>query len=117
MAVIHEGKMVCYFDDGTNETHRSSEWNVDQMRLHVIKQGATFVCAVSSPSGRIVEYYVNNKPKVQSIPMNELFKPGVDIELPQSHNPWEEGTPRTESNSPYSTKRNNPYSSLLDDNV
>lgn len=72
MAVIDEDKMVCYFDDGTSETHRSDEWNIDQMRLYVIKQGATFVCAVSAASGHIVEYYVNDKPKVQSISMSEL---------------------------------------------
>lgn len=75
MAVIHGGKMVCYFDDGTSETHRSDEWNVDQMRLHAITQGATFVSALSAPTGRILEYYVNDKPKVQSISMSELTDP------------------------------------------
>lgn len=75
MAVIHGGKMVCYFDDGTSETHSSSEWNVDQMRLHAITQGATFVSALSAPTGRILEYYVNDKPKVQSISMKELTDP------------------------------------------
>lgn len=72
MAVIHGSKMVCYFDDGTSETHSSDEWNVDQMRLHAITQGATFVSALSAPTGRILEYYVNDKPKVQSISMSEL---------------------------------------------
>lgn len=86
MAVIHGGKMVCYFDDGTSETHRSDEWNVDQMRLHAITQGATFVSALSAPTGRILEYYVNDKPKVQSISMKELTDPY-----------WE---PQTKSDSP-----------------
>lgn len=67
--------MVCYFDDDTSETHRSDEWNVDQMRLHAITQGATFVSALSAPTGRILEYYVNDKPKVQSISMSELTDP------------------------------------------
>lgn len=90
MAVIHEGKMVCYFDDGTSETHRSDEWNVDQMRLHAITQGATFVSALSAPTGRILEYYVNDKPKVQSISMSELT---------ESDSPywWK---PQTKSNGP-----------------
>lgn len=101
MAVIHEGKMVCYFDDGTSETHRSDEWNVDQMRLHAITQGATFVSALSAASGHIVEYYVNDKPKVQSISMSELFKSDFDnTRMAQPHNPWKEDTPRTESNAP-----------------
>lgn len=64
--------MVCYFDDGTSETHSSDKWNVDQMRLHAITQGATFVSALSAPTGRILEYYVNDKPKVHSISMSEL---------------------------------------------
>lgn len=89
MAVIHEGKMVCYFDDGTSETHRSDEWNVDQMRLHAITQGATFVSALSAPTGRILEYYVNDKPKVQSISMKELT---------EGTSPY--WRPQTESNSP-----------------
>lgn len=89
MAVIHEGKMVCYFDDGTSETHRSDEWNVDQMRLHAITQGATFVSALSAPTGRILEYYVNDKPKVQSISMSEL----TETESPY----WR---PQTKSNGP-----------------
>lgn len=89
MAVIHEGKMVCYFDDGTSETHRSDEWNVDQMRLHAITQGATFVSALSAASGRILEYYVNDKPKVHSISMKEL----TETESPY----WK---PQTESNGP-----------------
>lgn len=72
MAVIQSDEMVCYFDDGTSEPHCSSEWNIDRMRLHVIKQGATFVCAVPAPDGHIVEYYVNDKPKVHSISMSEL---------------------------------------------
>ena len=75
MAVIHGGKMVCYFDDGTSETHRSDEWNIDQMRLHAITQGATFVSALSAPTGRILEYYVIDKPKVQSISMSVLTDP------------------------------------------
>ena len=70
--VAQSDEMVCYFDDGTSETHRSDEWNVDQMRLHAITQGAAFVYAVSAASGHIVEYYVNDKPKVQSISMKEL---------------------------------------------
>ena len=112
MAVIHEGKMVCYFDDGTSETHRSDEWNIDQMRLHVITQGAAFVCAVSAASGHIVEYYVNDKPKVQSISMSELFKPDVDnTGLAQPHNPWKEDKPQTESNGLHTTKSNKSYSS------
>ena len=89
MAVIHEGKMVCYFDDGTSETHRSDEWNVDQMRLHAITQGATFVSALSAPTGRILEYYVNDKPKVQSISMSELT---------ESDSPY--WRPQTKSNGP-----------------
>lgn len=89
MAVIDEDKMVCYFDDGTSETHRFSEWNVDQMRLHAIKQGAAFVCAVSAASGHIVEYYVNDKPKVQSISMKELTEGSSPY--------WR---PQTESNGP-----------------
>lgn len=84
MAVIHEGKMVCYFDDGTSETHRSDEWNVDQMRLHAITQGATFVCALSAPTGRILEYYVNDKPKVQSISMKELTETDSPYWRPQT---------------------------------
>lgn len=112
MAVIHEGKMVCYFDDGTSETHRFSEWNIDQMRLHAIKQGAAFVCAVSAASGHIVEYYVNDKPKVQSISMSELFKPDVDnTGLAQPHNPWKEDKPQTESNGLHTTKSNKSCSS------
>ncbi|XAG97157.1 hypothetical protein ZYGNAAKF_CDS0169 [Enterococcus phage VRE9_2] len=99
MAVIQSDEMICYFDDETREVQRYSDiWNIDRMRLHVIKQGATFVCAVSTPSGYIREYYVNNKPKVQSISMNELFKSGVDnIGLAQPHNPWREDKPQTES--------------------
>ena len=89
MAVIHEGKMVCYFDDGTSETHRSDEWNVDQMRLHAITQGATFVSALSAPTGRILEYYVNDKPKVHSISMKELT---------EGDSPY--WRPQTESNGP-----------------
>lgn len=89
MAVIDEAKMVCYFDDGTSETHHSSEWNVDQMRLHAIKHGAAFVYAVSAASGHIVEYYVNDKPKVQSISMKELT---------ESSSPY--WRPQTESNGP-----------------
>lgn len=101
MAVIHGGKMVCYFDDGTSETHHSDEWNVDQMRLHAITQGATFVSALSAPTGRILEYYVNDKPKVQSISMSELFKSDFDnTGLAQPHNPWKEDTPQTKSNGP-----------------
>lgn len=112
MAVIDEAKMVCYFDDGTSETHRFSEWNVDQMRLHAIKQGAAFVCAVSAASGHIVEYYVNDKPKVQSISMSELFKPDVDnTGLAQPHNPWKEDKPQTESNGLHTTKSNKSHSS------
>lgn len=84
MAVIHEGKMVCYFDDGTSETHRSDEWNVDQMRLHAITQGATFVSALSAPTGRILEYYVNDKPKVQSISMSELTETDSPYRRPQT---------------------------------
>ena len=84
MAVIHEGKMVCYFDDGTSETHRSDEWNVDQMRLHAITQGATFVSALSAPTGRILEYYVNDKPKVQSISMSELTETDSPYWRPQT---------------------------------
>ena len=91
MAVIHGGKMVCYFDDGTSETHSSDEWNVDQMRLHAITQGATFVSALSAPTGRILEYYVNDKPKVQSISMSEL----TETDSPY----WE---PQTKSNGPTS---------------
>lgn len=89
MAVIDEDKMVCYFDDDTSETHRFSEWDVDQMRLYVIKQGAAFVCAVSAASGHIVEYYVNDKPKVQSISMSELT---------EGTSPY--WRPQTESNGP-----------------
>ena len=89
MAVIHGGKMVCYFDDGTSETHRSDEWDIDQMRLHAITQGATFVSALSAPTGRILEYYVNDKPKVQSISMSELT---------ESDSPYWE--PQTKSNGP-----------------
>lgn len=113
--------MVCYFDDGTSETHRSDEWNVDQMRLHAITQGATFVSALSAPTGRILEYYVNDKPKVQSISMNDLFKSGFDnTGLAQPHNPWKEDKPKaqsismdelTETDSPYwwpQTKSNGP---------
>lgn len=71
--VAQSDEMVCYFDDGTKEIQcYSDEWNIDQMRLHVITQGATFVYAVSAPTGRIVEYYVNDKPKVHSISMKEL---------------------------------------------
>lgn len=84
MAVINEDKMVCYYDDGTSETHRSDEWNVDQMRLHAITQGATFVCALSAPDGRIVEYYVNDKPKVQSISMSELTETDSPYWRPQT---------------------------------
>lgn len=105
MAVIHEDKMVCYFDDGTSKTHRSDEWNVDQMRLHAIKQGAAFVYAVSAPTGRILEYYVNDKPKVQSISMSELT---------ESDSPywWK---PQTKSNG--TALLNKSHSSLLGDNV
>lgn len=84
MAVMHEDKMVCYFDDGTSETHRSDEWNVDQMRLHAITQGATFVSALSAPTGRILEYYVNDKPKVQSISMSELTETDSPYWRPQT---------------------------------
>lgn len=84
MAVIHGGKMVCYFDDGTSETHSSDEWNVDQMRLHAITQGATFVSALSGPTGRILEYYVNDKPKVQSISMSELTETDSPYWRPQT---------------------------------
>lgn len=84
MAVIHGGKMVCYFDDGTSETHSSDEWNVDQMRLHAITQGAAFVCAVSAASGRILEYYVNDKPKVQSISISELTEGDSPYWRPQT---------------------------------
>lgn len=117
MAVIHEGKMVCYFDDGTSETHRSDEWNVDQMRLHAIKQGAAFVYAISAPNGYIVEYYVNDKPKVQSISMDKLFNFDIDnTGLAQPHNPWKEDkgismSELTETDSPYwwpQTKSNGP---------
>lgn len=111
MAVINEDKMVCYYDDGTSETHHSDEWNVDQMRLHAIKQGAAFVYAISAASGHIVEYYVNDKPKVQSISMDDLFKSGFDnTGLAQPHNPWKEDKPKaqsismselTETDSPY----------------
>lgn len=87
--VAQSDEMVCYFDDGTSETHRSDEWNVDQMRLHAIKQGATFVSALSAPTGHIVEYYVNDKPKVQSISMSEL----TETDSPY----WR---PRTKSNGP-----------------
>lgn len=104
MAVIHEGKMVCYFDDGTSETHRSDEWNVDQMRLHAITQGATFVSALSAPTGRILEYYVNDKPKVQSISMSEL----TETDSPY----WR---PQTKSNG--TALLNKSHSSLLGDNV
>ena len=104
MAVIDEAKMVCYFDDGTSETHRSDEWNVDQMRLHAITQGAAFVCAVSAASGHIVEYYVNDKPKVQSISMKELTEGSSPY--------WR---PQTESNG--TALLNKSHSSLLGDNV
>lgn len=127
-AVAQSDEMVCYFDDGTSETHRSDEWNVDQMRLHAITQGAAFVCAVSAASGHIVEYYVNDKPKVQSISMDKLFNFGIDnTGLAQPHNPWREDKgismseltetdspywrPQTESNSPHTTKSNKSYSS------
>lgn len=110
--VAQSDEMVCYYDDGTSETHHSDEWNVDQMRLHAIKQGAAFVYAVSAPTGRILEYYVNDKPKVQSISMSELFKSDFDnTGLAQPHNPWKEDTPRTESNGPHSTKNNKSCSS------
>ena len=117
MAVINEDKMVCYFDDGTSETHRSDEWNVDQMRLHAITQGAAFVCALSAASGHIVEYYVNDKPKVQSISMDKLFNFDIDnTGLAQPHNPWREDkgismSELTETDSPYwrpQTKSNGP---------
>lgn len=104
MAVINEDKMVCYFDDGTSETHRSDEWSVDQMRLHAITQGATFVSALSAPDGRIVEYYVNDKPKVQSISMSEL----TETDSPY----WR---PQTQSNG--TALLHKPHSSLLGDNV
>lgn len=82
--VAQSDEMVCYFDDGTSETHRSDEWNVDQMRLHAITQGATFVSAVSAPTGRILEYYVNDKPKVQSISMSELTETDSPYWRPQT---------------------------------
>lgn len=104
MAVINEDKMVCYYDDGTSETHHSDEWNVDQMRLHAITQGAAFVYAVSAASGHIVEYYVNDKPKVQSISMSEL----TETESPY----WR---PQTKSNGTALLNKSN--SSLLGDNV
>lgn len=82
--VAQSDEMVCYFDDGTSETHRSDEWNVDQMRLHAITQGATFVSALSAPTGRILEYYVNDKPKVQSISMSELTESDSPYWRPQT---------------------------------
>lgn len=82
--VAQSDEMVCYFDDGTSETHRSDEWNVDQMRLHAITQGATFVSALSAPTGRILEYYVNDKPKVQSISMSELTETDSPYWKPQT---------------------------------
>lgn len=115
--VAQSNEMVCYFDDGTSETHRSDEWNVDQMRLHAIAQGATFVSALSAPTGRILEYYVNNKPKVQSISMDKLFNFDIDnTGLAQPHNPWREDksismNELTETDSPYwwpQTKSNGP---------
>lgn len=104
MAVINEYKMVCYYDDGSSETHYSGEWNVDQMRLHAIKQGAAFVYAISAPNGHIVEYYVNDKPKVQSISMSEL----TETDSPY----WR---PQTKSNG--TALLNKSHSSLLGDNV
>lgn len=82
--VAQSDEMVCYFDDGTSETHSSDEWNVDQMRLHAITQGATFVSALSAPTGRILEYYVNDKPKVQSISMSELTETDSPYWKPQT---------------------------------
>ena len=82
--VAQSDEMVCYFDDGTSETHHSDEWNVDQMRLHAIIQGATFVSALSAPTGRILEYYVNDKPKVQSISMSELTETDSPYWRPQT---------------------------------
>lgn len=102
--VAQSDEMVCYFDDGTSETHHSDEWNVDQMRLHAIAQGATFVSALSAPTGHIVEYYVNDKPKVQSISMSELT---------ESDSPY--WRPQTKSNG--TALLNKSHSSLLGDNV
>ena len=112
--VAQSDEMVCYFDDGTKEIQcYSDEWNVDRMRLHAITQGATFVSALSAPTGRILEYYVNDKPKVQSISMSELFKSDFDnTGMAQPHNPWKEETPRT-----VNRLDENAYSSLLGDNV
>ena len=117
-AVAQSDEMVCYFDDGTREIQCHSDvWNIDQMRLHVIKQGAAFVYAVSAPNGHIVEYYVNDKPKVQSISMDKLFNFGIDnTGLAQPHNPWREDkgismSELTETDSPYwwpQTKSNGP---------
>lgn len=88
--VAQSDEMVCYFDDGTKEIqYYSDEWNVDQMRLHAITQGATFVSALSAPTGRILEYYVNDKPKVHSISISEL----TETESPY----WR---PQTKSNGP-----------------
>ena len=75
--VAQSDEMVCYFDDGTKEFQcYSGEWNIDRMRLHVITQGATLVSALSAPTGRIVEYYVNDKPKVHSISISEPTEGG-----------------------------------------
>lgn len=83
--VAQSDEMVCYFDDGTREFQcYSDEWNIDRMRLHVITQGATFVSALSAPTGRILEYYVNDKPKVQSISMSELTETDSPYWRPQT---------------------------------
>lgn len=104
-AVAQSDEMVCYFDDGTREIQCYSDiWNVDQMRLHAITQGATLVCALSAPTGRILEYYVNDKPKVQSISMSEL----TETDSPY----WR---PQTKSNG--TALLNESHSSLLGDNV